>query len=175
VRLAAPGGRRRGRARTIAAAALLAAAAATDAGAGATDIAAVDRFIDAPRALFGRTRADIERALGPPTTVRTAEPGGPAGRAAGELAYPGLLIRVHATSALAGLVITAPGFRLPQGLGVGAPRTRVETALGEPTAQSDTRAMYLYADGYPDTVEFHFRDGRVSRIEWRYGSTTPAR
>src|SRR2546430_2586644 len=35
-----------------------------------TDIVAVDDFIDAPRALFGRTRAAVERTLGAPASVR---------------------------------------------------------------------------------------------------------
>ncbi len=39
------------------------------AAAGPTDIARVDEFIDAPRALFGRTRAELERTLGTPTDV----------------------------------------------------------------------------------------------------------
>jgi hypothetical protein len=30
------------------------------------------------------------------------------------------------------------------------------------------RDLGVYADGFPYTVEFSFRDGRVSRIEWRY-------
>jgi hypothetical protein len=28
--------------------------------------------------------------------------------------------------------------------------------------------LYLYSDGYPNTVEFYFTDGRVRRIEWLY-------
>src|SRR5207244_1993061 len=35
-----------------------------------TDIARVDDYIDAPRALFGRTRAELERRLGVPTQER---------------------------------------------------------------------------------------------------------
>src|SRR2546425_3410738 len=35
-----------------------------------TDIARVDDYIDAPRALFGRTRAEPERRLGVPTQER---------------------------------------------------------------------------------------------------------
>jgi hypothetical protein len=30
--------------------------------------------------------------------------------------------------------------------------------------------MYLYADGFPNTVEFYFRDGRVRRIEWTFAA-----
>jgi hypothetical protein len=44
----------------------------------------------------------------------------------------------------------------------------VEAALGEPQAATDASALYLYSDAYPDTVEFHFRDDRVRRIEWLY-------
>jgi len=33
---------------------------------------------------------------------------------------------------------------------------------------TDGRYLYLYSDGYPDTVEFYFRDGHVRRIEWNY-------
>jgi hypothetical protein len=35
-----------------------------------TDIARVDEYIDAPRALFGRTRAEVERRLGSPAQTR---------------------------------------------------------------------------------------------------------
>jgi len=35
-----------------------------------TDIAAVDTFIDAPRALFGRTRAGVEHVLGVAASIR---------------------------------------------------------------------------------------------------------
>jgi len=100
---------------------------------GPTLIPQVDEFIDAPRALFGRTRAEIERVLGVPP-------------------YPGVVIRYSPASALTSVAITAPTYRLPQGLGVGASRRDVD----------------LYSDGYPDTVEFYFRDGHVRRIEWNY-------
>src|SRR5947207_3310104 len=49
---------------------LLLVVSGTAAAAGPTDIARVDEFIDAPRALFGRTRAELERTLGTPTDVR---------------------------------------------------------------------------------------------------------
>ena len=54
---------------------------------------------------------------------------------------------------------------------MGAPRSEVERALGEPQAASDASVMYLYADGFPNTVEFYFRDGRVRRIEWTFAAT----
>ena len=133
----------------------------------------MDVFIDAPRAILGKTRGEIERALGAPLAVRAGVAGSPSRVPLDELDYPGLVVRVHATSALASLAVTGPGLRLPHGLDIGAPRTRVEAALGEPTAQTDTHAMYLYSDGYPDTVEFHFRDGAVTRIDWTYGSSVP--
>ena len=154
---------------------LVAVAGAEQARGGPTDIAAVDEFIDAPRSVFGKTRAEVERSLGAPVAVHARSHAGSAGAGAvEELAYAGLIVRLHSTSALAGVVITSPGFRLPRGLGVDVLRSRVEATLGEPTRQTDPRAMYLSSDGYPDTVEFHFRDGAVSRIEWHYGSATPA-
>ena len=116
---------------------------------GPTLIPQVDEFIDAPRARFGRTRAAIERALGAPP-------------------YPGVVIRYSPTSALKSVAITTPAYPLPQGLGIGALRGDVERLLGEPQELTDARYLYLYSDGYPDTVEFYFRDGRVSRIEWNY-------
>ncbi len=116
---------------------------------GPTLIPQVDEFIDAPRALFGRTRAEIERVLGAPP-------------------YPGVVIRYSPASALTSVAITAPTYRLPQGLGVGASRRDVERLLGEPQEMTEGRYLYLYSDGYPDTVEFYFRDGRVRRIEWNY-------
>src|SRR5213596_3475668 len=109
---------------------------------GPTLIPQVDEFIDAPRALFGRTRAEIERVLGVPP-------------------YPGVVIRYSPASALTSVAITAPTYRLPQGRGV-------ERLLGEPQEMTEGRYLYLYSDGYPDTVEFYFRDGHVRRIEWNY-------
>ena len=60
---------------------------------------------------------------------------------------------------------------LPRGLAVGVARESVEQALGEPQAASDASVMYLYADGFPNTVEFYFRDGRVRRIEWTFAAS----
>ena len=34
----------------------------------------------------------------------------------------------------------------------------------------DGHLMYLYSDGYPDTVHFQLREGRVRGIEWNFGS-----
>ena len=135
------------------------------AGAAPTSIARVDDVIDAPRALFGRTRAEIERRLGPPTTTRAVRPG--TARPAEELAYPGLVLRL-AGPVLAGGPLASRACRRPPGVGVGATRRHVVTTLGEPQGADDTRVMYLYSDGYPDTVEFRIRDGRVERIEWTY-------
>jgi hypothetical protein len=137
-----------------------------------TDLVAVDQFIDAPRALFGRTRTMVERTLGTPITIRARSlPGGrPALRdAVDELAYPGVVIGVSRGSAgLRRVEITEPRWTLPSGLNVGAARDRVEALLGEPQTATDVSALYLYSDAYPDTVEFYFRAGRVHRIEWLY-------
>jgi len=137
-----------------------------------TDLVAVDAFIDAPRALFGRTRAGVERALGIPASVRVC--GMPGGRRAAsdpvdELAYPGVVIGVsQGTAGLRRVEITEPRWSLPGGLNVGAPRSLVEQRLGEPQTATDVSGLYLYSDAYPDTVEFYFRGGRVQRIEWLY-------
>jgi hypothetical protein len=137
-----------------------------------TDLLAVDEFIDAPRALFGRTRAMVERTLGAPVAVQARSL--PGGRRApvdpiDELAYPGVVIGVSRGSAgLRRVEISEPHWTLPRGLNVGVARRRVEELLGEPQAVTDVTALYLYSDAYPDTVEFHFRDGRVRRIEWLY-------
>lgn len=126
-----------------------------------TDIARVDEFIDAPRALFGRTRADVERRLGTPLEAHT--------RGAGvRLTYPGLEITVSASSRVAAVVLKAPGHALPHGVDVGSPRARVETVLGEAVEMTDERCVYIDADGFPNSVEFYFRDDRISRIEWRF-------
>jgi hypothetical protein len=137
-----------------------------------TDIVAVDDFIDAPRALFGRTRAAVERALGAPLSVRPRVlPGGPtsAAEAVDELLYPGLTVAVSQRSGVMRRVaITEPRWSLPRGLNVGTARPQVETVLGEPQLVADASVLYLDADGFPNTVEFHFRDDRVRRIEWSY-------
>jgi hypothetical protein len=142
--------------------------------AGPTDIVRVDDYIGAPRALFGRTGADVERVLGPPGTME-------AGRVASfrdaavfrpvrQLSYPGLVIEVLETGHLRRVRIGAPGRGLPFGLDVGSRREEIERVLGEPQEAADGHLMYLYSDGYPETVHFHLRDGRVRGIEWNFGS-----
>ena len=138
----------------------------------ATDIVAVDDVIDAPRALFGRARAAVERALGPAPTVRPRVLAGAPGVApepVDELIYPGVVVDVsRRTTTVRRVEISAPRFTLPRGLGVGVARARVEAVLGEAQLVSDASVLYLDADGFPNTVEFHFRDDRVQRIEWSF-------
>ena len=137
-----------------------------------TDIAAVDTFIDAPRALFGRTRAGVEQTLGAPASIRRRTL--PGGRRApvdpvDELAYPGVVIGVsRASTGLRRVEITEPRWPLPGGVNVGVPRRVVEQRLGEPQLATDASVLYLYSDAYPDTVELYFSAGRVHRIEWLY-------
>ena len=144
---------------------------------GPTDIARVDEFIDAPRALFGRTRAEIVRRLGAPLTVESRSLSRythPEVRDRVEdLAYSGVTLGVLAgvrenAAALRRVTLTSSAFSLPRALNVGAERSRVEQVLGEPQELTPGRYLYLYADGFPDTVEFFFRDDRVHRIEWNY-------
>ena len=140
-----------------------------------TDIRAVDDFIDAPRALFGRTRAAVEHALGAPLAVRprtlAAAPNVPA-EAGDERAYPGLAVTVSRRSSLVRRVeISEPRWTLPGGLNVGTARAEVEARLGEPQLVADASVLYLDADGFPNTVEFHFRGDHVRRIEWSFAST----
>jgi hypothetical protein len=151
--------------------ALLAMTATVTSAIGPTSIPAVDEVIDAPRALFGKTRDQVERALGPPLRVRvkTGVVRGPS--ASGEeLDYPGVVIRVAASARVQRVEMTATGYRLPRGLAIGASRDEVERALGEPQEIEDSRYLYLYSDGYPDTVEFRFRNDHVHSIEWIYWS-----
>jgi hypothetical protein len=147
--------------RALSVALVIVLAAGVPAAGGPTDIARVDDYIDAPRALFGRTRADLERRLGVPTRERP-HPNGVA------LSWPGLEIALSRAARVAGVVVSAAGRSLPLGLDVGAPRARVEAALGDAVESSDDRSLYLDADGFPNSVEFFFRDGRVTRIEWRF-------
>src|SRR5438094_260119 len=85
---------------------LLLVVSGTAAAAGPTDIARVDEFIDAPRALFGRTRAELERTLGTPTDVRP-------GAGAVLLSWPGLDVAVSRPSRLAAVVPRAAAPRAP--------------------------------------------------------------
>ncbi len=139
---------------------------------GPTVITHVDDLIDAPRALFGKTRDRIEQVLGTPLAVRPrAVPGllNPERvETIRELTYPGVRIGLSALDALRRVEITRPGPSLPHGLDVGATRRHVEDTLGEPQEMTEGRYLYLYSDGYPDTVELYFRDHRVYRIEWNY-------
>jgi hypothetical protein len=141
---------------------------------GPTDIVRVDDYIGAPRALFGRTGAEVERTLGPP---RETESGrvpsfrdAAVFRPARRLTYPGLVIEVLETGRLRRVRIGAPGRGLPFGLDIGSLREEVERVLGEPQEAAESHLMYLYSDGYPETVQFHLRDGRVRGIEWNFGS-----
>jgi hypothetical protein len=141
---------------------------------GPTDIVRVDDYIGAPHALFGRTGTDVERALGPPGAT---EPGrvpsfrdAAVFRTARRLVYPGLVIEVLETGRLRRVRIGVPGRGLPFGLDVGTPREEIERVLGEPQEAADSHLMYLYSDGFPETVHFHLRDGRVRVIEWNFGS-----
>jgi hypothetical protein len=141
---------------------------------GPTDIVRVDDYIGAPRGLFGRDGAEVERALGPP--LRT-EPGAVASyrdpavfRATRRLSYPGLVVDVLESGKVLRVRITVPGRGLPFGLDVGSAREDVERVLGEPQAADNNQLMYLYSDGFPETVHFHLRDGCVRAIEWSYGS-----
>jgi hypothetical protein len=137
---------------------LVVASAAT---AASTDIARVDDYIDAPRALFGRTLAELEQKLGAPVSRRP--------RGAGTiLIWPGLEVSASASGRVAGVIVHAAGHVLPYGLDVGTPRARVETVLGVASEMTDERSFYPDADGFPNSVEFVFRDGRVTRIEWRF-------
>lgn len=141
---------------------------------GPTEIVRVDDFIGAPRALFGRTGPEIERTLGPPRAVergavesyRDPTVFHPVRR----LDYPDLVIDVLDSGAVRRVRVQRAGLGLPLGLEVGTPRGDVERVLGEPQQAGDSHLMYLYSDGYPDTVHFHFRAGRVWRIEWNFGS-----
>jgi hypothetical protein len=156
---------------------LLVAVAVAGAGAQApppTNLVAVDEFIDAPLAVFGRTRAAVERALGAPADIQIrALPGGRRVSVdpADELTYPGVVVAVsRASGAVRRVEVSEPRWSLPRGLNVGVARGRVEQILGEPQTTTDVSVLYLYSDAYPDTVEFYFRGGRVQRIEWLYAS-----
>jgi hypothetical protein len=86
-----------------------------------------------------------------------------------ELSYPGVVVTVPgASSTLRRVEVSAARWVLPRGLNIGVPRGRVEDTLGAPQLARDVSALYLYSDGYPDTVEFFLRDDRVHRIEWVY-------
>jgi hypothetical protein len=141
---------------------------------GPTDIVRVDDYIGAPRALFGRTGADVERTLGPPLTAEAGRVPSfrdvAVFRAVRRLSYPGLVIEALETGPLRRVRIAAPGRGLPFGLDVGSPREEIERVLGEPQEAADSHVMYIYSDGYPETVHFHLRDGRVRGIEWNFGS-----
>jgi hypothetical protein len=153
---------------------LVALAAGAAGAAGPTDIVRVDDYIGAPRVLFGRTATEVERRLGPPLRAEAgAVPSyrDPAVvRLTRRLSYPGLVIDVFPTGRLRRVRIVAAGRGLPFGLDVGSPREDVERILGEPQESDDGHVMYLYSDGYPETVDFHLRDGRVRGIEWNFGS-----
>jgi hypothetical protein len=107
----------------------------------ATDIRAVDAFIDAPRALFGRTRVGVESALGAPSAIRArtlADDRRSSTDPVDELEYPGVVIGVSRRSAgLRRVEITEARWTLPGGLNVGAPRSLIEQRLGEPQATTD--------------------------------------
>ena len=84
------------------------------------------------------------------------------------MSWPGIDVALSPSARVAGVVIYAAGRPLPHGLDVGTPRARVEAVLGDAAEATDERGFYPDADGFPNSVEFFFRDGRVTRIEWRF-------
>ena len=98
-----------------------------------------------------RTTADGARAIEWPVT---------------RFSYPGLLI--EAAAHLVRVELESASYALPFDLRPGAARGDVQRALGEPQQVGDDRALYLDADGFPKTVTFQFRDGRIWRIDWEY-------
>ncbi|HZS34352.1 MAG TPA: hypothetical protein VFC42_13345 [Methylomirabilota bacterium] len=142
--------------------------------AGPFDIVRVDEFIGAARGLLGRTTADVERRLGPP---RTVTPGAVPTyrdrrvfRVTRRLSYDGVTVEVLDTGRVRRVHLERAGLGLPLGLDVGAAREDVLRVLGEPTQADAGQLLYLYSDGFPDTVRFELRDGRVRAIQWDYGS-----
>src|SRR5438552_7553834 len=103
--------------------------------AGPTDIARVDDYIDAPRALFGRTRAELERRLGVPTQERLR-----AGTIV--LFWPGLEVAMSPSARVAAISVRAAGGPLPYGPDVGAPRARARAGLGPGQATTDQRPVH---------------------------------
>src|SRR5262249_60469314 len=108
-----------------------------------------------------------------PAPPLASQPGGVASsldpadlRRTRRLTYPGLVIDVLATGKVRRVRIAAPGRGLPFGLDIGSSREEVERVLGEPQEATDGYLMYLYSDGFPDTVHFHLRNGGVRGIEW---------
>jgi hypothetical protein len=116
----------------------------------------------------------VERVLGPPGATEPARVpsfrDAAVFRIARRFVYPGLVIEVLETGRLRRVRIGVPGRGLPFGLDVGTPREEIERVLGEPQEAADSHLMYLYSDGFPETVHFHLRDGRVRVIEWNFGS-----
>jgi hypothetical protein len=135
-----------------------------------TDIPRVDQFIDAPRVLFGDSLPAVLRSLGPPAVEDSRMRGtlrDPAvTRKVQRLTYPGMRLEIR--DRLVAAEITTPGRGLPWGLDVGASRAAIEAILGDAQEAADDRLLYLYSDGFPKTVIFHLRDGRVRKIEWEY-------
>src|SRR2546425_12373156 len=113
------------------------------AAAGPSDTARLDDYIDAPRALFGRTRAELERWLGAPPQERLR-----AGTIV--LSWPGLEVAMSRLARVAAISVRAAGRPLPYGLDVGAPRTRVEAGLGPAQGPTGQRAFYLRAARVPN-------------------------
>lgn len=136
----------------------------------ATDIVRVDEFIDAPRIVFGDSLAAVVGRLGLPLaedrTTRGTFRDPTVLRQVRRLTYAGMRLEVQ--DRLVAAEITAPGRGLPLGLDVGIARAVVEATLGEAQDADDDRLLYLYSDGFPKTVTFHLRDGRVRKIEWEY-------
>src|SRR2546425_1766066 len=89
-----------------------------------TDIARVDDYIDAPRALFGRTRAELERRLGVPTQERLR-----AGTIV--LFWPALAVAMSPSARVAAISVRAAGRALPHGLHDRAPPAHLEAGLGQ--------------------------------------------
>src|SRR3989442_2956914 len=102
--------------------------------AGPTDIARVDDYIDAPRALFGRTRAELERRLGVPTQERLR-----AGTIV--LFWPGLEVAMSPSARAAAISVRAARRPPPPPPPPPAPPPARRTAPGPPPATPPHSAL----------------------------------
>ena len=111
---------------------------------GPTLIPRVDELIDAPRAHFGRTRTEIERALGAPP-------------------YPGLVIRYSVNEQVAGHFDVLLSRTLARRLGIGG-APAVGLAAGTPQQVVIGKAILVTTAAGRSSVTIHFSKRTASRL-----------
>jgi hypothetical protein len=90
-----------------------------------------------------------------------------------ELVYKGLYLEIYEVTLdnrgfVYHIVVTSKKYKPKWGLGVGATKSQVKAALGNPNETNINEWSYVVSDIFPHSVTFYFEKDRVQKIEWLY-------